>query len=173
MMNVLLVLLGFMLAVLVMLTAVLVILIIRRQDTGRTGVADPVYYGSRQSAYETESGLRQIETDVCLEECSSRAQFKFTLDHAVILGRCLDDGHRVNDLPVSSSEYVSRQHLRMFERDGKVLVENLSRNGTVVNGLRVMEAAPIYQGDVIVLGDVFLRVLAVDMHRRLNGAQTR
>lgn len=53
---------------------------------------------------------------------------------------------------------ISREHARIFDRDGETLVADLnSSNGTFVNGARISRAA-LKHGDVLKLGEVELRV---------------
>jgi pSer/pThr/pTyr-binding forkhead associated (FHA) protein len=53
------------------------------------------------------------------------------------------------------SPYASRQHARIELRgSGAVLVDPGSRNGVLLNGVRVAGAAPLRRGDVIGVADV-------------------
>lgn len=70
---------------------------------------------------------------------------------------------------------VSRKHARIFEQEGKYLVEDLgSANGTKVNGVLIQGATALKTGDSIVLGPV---VFAFEMQAPLvpevAGAETR
>lgn len=54
------------------------------------------------------------------------------------------------------SEEVSRQHAKLTRLDGEYTIEDLgSRNGVVLNGLRV-HSAILRDGDEVQLGDVLL-----------------
>jgi len=58
---------------------------------------------------------------------------------------------------VLTGDYVSAHHARLFERDGRVWVEDLgSTNGTLLNGRRVRRAAAMRAGDRLRIGDVVL-----------------
>ncbi|HET7265921.1 MAG TPA: FHA domain-containing protein [bacterium] len=58
---------------------------------------------------------------------------------------------------VLSGDYVSAHHARLFERDGRVWVEDLgSTNGTLLNGRRVRRAVAMRSGDRLRIGDVVL-----------------
>ena len=53
---------------------------------------------------------------------------------------------------------VSRTHARLVRKDGKVFVEDVSRYGTRVNGLRLKERKALSAEDVVVIGDYELKV---------------
>lgn len=58
---------------------------------------------------------------------------------------------------VLNGDYVSAHHARLFERDGRVWVEDLgSTNGTLLNGRRVRRAVAMRAGDRLKIGDVLL-----------------
>jgi pSer/pThr/pTyr-binding forkhead associated (FHA) protein len=58
---------------------------------------------------------------------------------------------------VLQGDYVSAHHARLFERGGRVWVEDLgSTNGTLLNGRRVRRAASMRPGDRLKIGDVVL-----------------
>jgi len=57
---------------------------------------------------------------------------------------------------------ISRRHARLFARDGRWFVEDLgSRNGTAVNGVRILREVRLEAGTSIVLGGSRIEVLAV------------
>jgi pSer/pThr/pTyr-binding forkhead associated (FHA) protein len=58
---------------------------------------------------------------------------------------------------VLSGDYISAHHARLFERDGRVWVEDLgSTNGTVLNGRRVRRPTAMRAGDRLKIGDIVL-----------------
>lgn len=58
---------------------------------------------------------------------------------------------------VLSGEYVSAHHARLFERAGRVWVEDLrSTNGTLLNGRRVRRPVAMRAGDRLKIGEVVL-----------------
>lgn len=58
---------------------------------------------------------------------------------------------------VLSGDYVSAHHARLFERDGRVWVEDLgSTNGTMLNGRRVRRPVAMRAGDRLKIGDIIL-----------------
>lgn len=58
---------------------------------------------------------------------------------------------------VLSGDYVSAHHARLFEREGRVWVEDLgSTNGTLLNGRRVRRPVAMRAGDRLKIGDVVL-----------------
>ena len=80
---------------------------------------------------------------------------KFGLDRAVTtIGRS-----SANDLPVAD-KMLSRQHARIVkDGDGGLTIEDLgSRNGTFLNGERLVSVQPLRSGDRITVGGVTLKV---------------
>lgn len=72
-------------------------------------------------------------------------------DAIVVLGRQPGRGLKIDDAT------VSREHAKLFQRNGKWHVADLgSSNGTFVNGAKVTHAE-IHPGDVLKLGSVELR----------------
>jgi len=58
---------------------------------------------------------------------------------------------------VLHGDYVSAHHARLFERGGRVWVEDLgSTNGTLLNGRRVRRPAAMRAGDRLKIGDIVL-----------------
>lgn len=79
------------------------------------------------------------------------------LDREVIVGRTADADVRVYD------ETVSRRHARIFEDEGRTVLEDLdSSNGTWLNGERLAARAVLFDGDVLAFGDVRFRVRSGD-----------
>jgi CheY-like chemotaxis protein len=61
---------------------------------------------------------------------------------------------------------LSRHHCRLYRRDDRLVVEDLdSRNGTLVNGKKVIEPRVLAEGDLLCLG---ASVFAVRLHAGLN-----
>ncbi|MGH9365349.1 MAG: SpoIIE family protein phosphatase [Thermoanaerobaculia bacterium] len=80
---------------------------------------------------------------------------KFVLDRPVVtIGRS-----SVNDLPVAD-KMLSRQHARIVkDGEGGLTVEDLgSRNGTFLNGDRLVSVRPLRTGDRITVGAVTIKV---------------
>lgn len=48
---------------------------------------------------------------------------------------------------------VSRRHARLIKKNGQVVVEDLSRYGTRINGRRITEPTALEAGDSVVIGD--------------------
>jgi len=73
----------------------------------------------------------------------------FTLDKEVMnVGR--DPG---NDIVINHPQ-ISRQHARLMRQGGLMVLEDLnSRNGTFVNGIRLVTPHTLANGDVIGMGD--------------------
>ena len=67
---------------------------------------------------------------------------------AVVIGR-----ESFNDIIVYDEE-VSRRHAQVSFQDGRYVLEDLgSTNGTYINGRRVKNPTPLYNGDVIEMGE--------------------
>ena len=63
-------------------------------------------------------------------------------------------GRREDNVVHLPERNVSRRHARLVRRDGGVLLEDLrSANGTRVNGVRITEAVPIGDGDLVNIGN--------------------
>jgi serine phosphatase RsbU (regulator of sigma subunit) len=80
---------------------------------------------------------------------------KFVLDRPVVtIGRS-----SVNDLPIAD-KMLSRQHARIVrDGNGGLTIEDLgSRNGTFVNGERLVTVQPLRSGDRITVGAVTIKV---------------
>src|SRR6266480_2440234 len=80
---------------------------------------------------------------------------KFLLDRPVTtIGRS-----SMNDLPIAD-KMLSRQHARILrDGDGGLMIEDLgSRNGSFVNGERLVSTRPLKSGDRITVGGVTLKV---------------
>ncbi|HYT32407.1 MAG TPA: FHA domain-containing protein, partial [Thermoanaerobaculia bacterium] len=80
---------------------------------------------------------------------------KFLLDRPVTtIGRS-----SMNDLPIAD-KMLSRQHARILrDGDGGLMIEDLgSRNGSFVNGERLVSSRPLKSGDRITVGGVTLKV---------------
>lgn len=107
-----------------------------------------------------------IRASVYLEESLSSNQFRADLGDPLIIGRLVTGNTTINNLAVSTSPYLSRQHARLMEGGGIVYIENLSKYGTKVNGMDLLQPTALYQGDIIVMGDVQLRVLGIDFYYR-------
>lgn len=58
-----------------------------------------------------------------------------------------------NDLIIASDKTISRQHAQIQFKDGAFLVQDLnSKNGTRVNGSKVVELTKLKSGDEVSLG---------------------
>jgi sigma-B regulation protein RsbU (phosphoserine phosphatase) len=80
---------------------------------------------------------------------------KFLLDRPVVtIGRS-----SMNDLPIAD-KMLSRQHARILrDGNGGLMIEDLgSRNGTYLNGERLVSTRPLKTGDRITVGGVTLKV---------------
>jgi len=75
--------------------------------------------------------------------------FRFAIDKEVIsIGRS-----RQNDL-VLADQWLSRKHAEIRKENGGCFIYDLeSRNGTLVNGVRIGDKVPLHNGDVVTLGD--------------------
>lgn len=58
---------------------------------------------------------------------------------------------------VLSDDFISARHARIFERGGRLWVEDLrSTNGTLLNGHRLRRPAALRPGDRLRIGDILL-----------------
>jgi hypothetical protein len=64
-----------------------------------------------------------------------------------------------NTIAISEDSRMSSRHAAISERNGKpILVDQGSTNGTYLNGTKVVNAEPLSDGDLIVVGNTELRV---------------
>src|SRR4051794_17000457 len=63
-----------------------------------------------------------------------------------------------NDFPFPNDQSLSREHLAFERRSGGWTIRDLaSRNGTNVNGTRLIDAIPLTHGDRITAGHLSIR----------------
>jgi pSer/pThr/pTyr-binding forkhead associated (FHA) protein len=63
-----------------------------------------------------------------------------------------------NVVPIDD-EFLSAEHALLTWREGGWWIEDMgSKNGTSVNGVRVIKAVPVNRGDTIEVGRVVLRL---------------
>ena len=53
---------------------------------------------------------------------------------------------------------VSHQHCSFTYQDGTLMLHNLSRFGTIVNGRKVMDQTPVSNGSMIKLGNISAKI---------------
>lgn len=99
---------------------------------------------------------------VYLEDVMTGNQFCAEMNKQQIVGRMVPGGINLNDVAISSSSYVSRQHFRLFVANNSVLLENLSKSGTEVNGIPVGDPVALRRGDLIKAGDIQIRVIGIE-----------
>jgi hypothetical protein len=76
----------------------------------------------------------------------------FDVDREVTIGR--GGGCTV---PLTFDTFVSQVHARVYERDGRLWLEDLgSTNGTFVNGKQVQEPVMLRRGDRVQVGETVL-----------------
>jgi pSer/pThr/pTyr-binding forkhead associated (FHA) protein len=74
---------------------------------------------------------------------------------AFIIGRREDC-----DIMLPYDSQISRQHARLFKKDGKWYVQDLeSRNGTFIGKSKLESAAPLEPGQMFRVGRTWLRLL--------------
>lgn len=72
----------------------------------------------------------------------------------LLIGRASSCGLILED------RFLSRQHSRLFRQGGELLVEDLgSRNGTLLNGQKVLRPTPVQPGDVLAISNTQIRIL--------------
>ncbi len=64
------------------------------------------------------------------------------------------------DIVLPYDSQISRQHARLFSKDGKWFVQDLgSRNGTYVNKLKIEAITPLEPGQMFRVGRTWLRLM--------------
>lgn len=91
------------------------------------------------------------------EEVGDGQQLVFPLSPVTSIGRASSNSVVLDD------DYVSNEHALLHLRGQQWWLEDLnSRNGTLLNGVRLTEATVVGPGDVIVIGNMQLRVEPFD-----------
>lgn len=81
--------------------------------------------------------------------------FQAPITEPVIIGRNADEA----DIVLDYDRSVSGRHCRICERNGKFYVKDLnSSNGSLLNGIRLMEEMEIYSGSILTLGRLEIKV---------------
>ena len=81
--------------------------------------------------------------------------FKAPIEGSVTIGRKAEG----TDIVIDYEKSVSARHCRISVRDGKFYVEDLgSSNGTLINGIPVMEEMELYSESTLTLGRLDLKV---------------
>jgi two-component system, cell cycle response regulator len=105
------------------------------------------------------SDLRPVESECCLVQIHGPDLGKkyALLDAEFTIGRG-EDNHIVVDL-----DNVSRRHVRILRRQGRMFVEDLkSTNGTYLNDQEVQQETPLRSGDLIKVGGSIFKFLTGD-----------
>ncbi|MCW3488702.1 FHA domain-containing protein [Dethiobacter alkaliphilus] len=107
---------------------------------------------ARENKAEVPVILPDMSEPLASLKCISQPEFVFPVRDNSLLGRQGD----INVSPLERSIYISREHARFRFREGKWLLDHLSRNShTYVNGIEVPGGSPqvICDGDKITLGN--------------------
>mgnify|MGYP001055925689 CR=1 FL=1 len=92
-----------------------------------------------------------VASDTPMLVMTSPTNARYPLVENLVIGRDPNSGLVIPD------RRVSRQHAQIVRRkEGFVLLDNDSKNGTFVNGERIAAPARLEDGDVILIGDVEL-----------------
>jgi FHA domain len=80
---------------------------------------------------------------------------RFDLIGGLSIGRSKESDVRIDD------RYASSLHARVFSRDGRFYVEDMSStNGTLLNGATLQGEAELIDGDTVQIGDTVFRLEA-------------
>ena len=100
---------------------------------------------------ETRSALPAARVVLVVESPDGQRGREFLVTGEATVGRA--PGCAI----VLTGDYVSAHHARLYEREGRVWVEDLgSTNGTLLNGRRVRRPAAMRPGDRLRIGDIVL-----------------
>jgi hypothetical protein len=108
--------------------------------------------GAALADLDVRKGPAQIRRAVLVTQSPDGMRGReFLVSSEAVIGR--DAGCAI----VLSDDYASAQHARVFERDGRIWVEDLhSTNGTLLNGQRLRRVAPLEAGDQLKIGATVL-----------------
>lgn len=113
-----------------------------------------IFFITLLSYLKHEKGIQAINVGPFLEVVASGClsvgiSKKWIIDDNTVIGRALDCPVIIPD------PYVSQHHARIFNANGVYMVEDLgSRNGTFLNGERLVAPVPLKQGDRLRIGRV-------------------
>ncbi len=110
---------------------------------------------SRQtrSAPPPKRASKKLPRKAVIVEGASKSGKSFDLNGELVLGR----GERCHI--VLDDTYVSNVHARIFDKDGRVLVEDLgSTNGTYLNRRRITSPMELHRGDQVKVGKTVLEL---------------
>jgi pSer/pThr/pTyr-binding forkhead associated (FHA) protein len=114
-------------------------------DPADTNAPRPAVVGAPVADSPRRSDALRVYLEV-VEDGKTVREVETTLYEAVF-GRS-DVSYRIED-----DMQVSRRHARLLLLDGHPVVSDLgSRNGTFVDGLRILEPTPLYEGSVLEVG---------------------
>ncbi len=117
---------------------------------------EPTTRPSRQQGRATASPKRntkKVPRKAVIVEGSSTSGRSFDLNGELVVGR----GERCH--VVLDDTYVSNVHARIFDKDGRVLVEDLgSTNGTYLNRRRITSPMEVQRGDQVKIGKTVLEL---------------
>jgi pSer/pThr/pTyr-binding forkhead associated (FHA) protein len=96
---------------------------------------------------------RKPGTRVVMLRSDQQAGMDFQVTDAVVLGRSPEADIHLDD------PYASEFHLRLNNRDGKLVLTDLgSTNGTYVNGRRATTPVDLNRGDAVQVGKTVMEV---------------
>lgn len=96
---------------------------------------------------------RKPGSRVVVVRSESQSGLDFTVTDAVVLGRSPEADIHLDD------PYASEFHLRLNNRDGKLVLTDLgSTNGTYVNGRRATTPVDLSRGDAVQVGKTVMEV---------------
>lgn len=96
---------------------------------------------------------RKPGTRVVFVRSESQSGLDFTVVDALVLGRSPEADIALDD------PYASEFHLRLNNRDGRLLLTDLgSTNGTYVNGRRATTPVDLNRGDAVQVGKTVMEV---------------
>ena len=102
-----------------------------------------------------------IEAKLIVVEGATEAEIRLKLP--TIIGRSGEASLKVR------TSVVSREHCRLYEKDGALYVEDLnSSNGTFVNEEKITAITPIATGDFLTVGPVTLEVVCEKDDRSIS-----